>query len=84
MAMRRTDEGYVEGEGGHLPVELVNLAAAAGRTHTIQSFERIPLTPTVECDLGKGRSAQRLPAFKGLGCRIEGCGDRVGALLLGG
>ena len=30
------------------------------RTHTSGPIERIPWAPTVERDLGKGRSAQRL------------------------
>ena len=33
------------------------------RTHTSASIERIPSAPTVGRDLGKGRSAQRFPAF---------------------
>ena len=32
------------------------------RTHTSAPIERITLAPTVGRDLGKGRSAQRLPA----------------------
>jgi hypothetical protein len=47
----------------HTLVSMVNLASAAGWTHTSGPIERIPWALTVGRDLGKGRSAQRFPAF---------------------
>jgi hypothetical protein len=54
--------GYAEG-GQALVEPMAPGVSRYGKTHTCTPIEPIPLTATVGSDLGKRRSARRLPAF---------------------
>ena len=63
MVVRYLGEGWCGSREGREAVMANRDPDRQRRTHTSAPIERLPSVPTVGGDLGKGWSAQRLPAF---------------------